>query len=254
MNSEISRVLDPIQKNLHDPKEREYFAIHAVRYAVILDTILSLGLHTGAKILDIGCFPPHLFHSLEQLGFVVSGISSHHEPMKGADIRELNIEEDEFPWKDGYFDVVLMSEVVEHMVVDPAIYLKKIHRVLKVQGDCIITTPNAVHLKHRLQLLFGKTVTFPVSQLRIQARTDDAIYFRHNREFTMSELVDVIRSSGFHVDEQQYVSVYTPFRKERTSASFITFLVKMVGWMITQCIPSCRDTLVVVAHTQKEQV
>jgi len=66
-----------------------------------------------------------------------------------------NIETDEFPYADETFDVVLFSELIEHLALNPVWALSEIHRVLKKDGHVVITTPNALSLERLTSYLSG---------------------------------------------------------------------------------------------------
>ncbi|KKR71910.1 MAG: hypothetical protein UU81_C0046G0010 [Microgenomates group bacterium GW2011_GWC1_41_8] len=48
-----------------------------------------------------------------------------------------------------------------------------------------------------MKLLRGQSPSFPLSQLLDTNLSNDSIYFRHNREFTMDELKEILRTSKF---------------------------------------------------------
>src|SRR5581483_6298232 len=121
-----NNILREIETSIKNKDELEYFYIHEERYKFVLENILKLNLPTGSKILDLGCYPPHLFHALESLGFEVWGIASKHEPVKLKNVVSINIESDKIPLRENYFDLILFSEVIEHLVVSPKIYLPKL--------------------------------------------------------------------------------------------------------------------------------
>jgi 2-polyprenyl-3-methyl-5-hydroxy-6-metoxy-1,4-benzoquinol methylase len=237
----IKNILHKMYVSLTDPKEKEYFEIHEVRYRFILEKIQSLNLGKGAKILDIGVYPPHLFSALQQLGYEVYGISSQHEKVKLKNVEILNIEKEKFPFKKE-FDLVLMTEVIEHLTVDPNIYLSEIKRVLKSSGHLLITTPNAVHLKNRMKVMFGRSASFTVEQLSETKPHDDSIYYRHNREFTMLELERIVQTAGLKIENSEYFSAYTPGRRNRNTSA-----MKHVGYTFTQLVSSLRDSLYILA-------
>lgn len=242
MTKSIEKILTSIYHLLSDPKEKEYFVIHEVRYQFILEKIQELNLPHGSKILDVGVYPPHLFRVLEELGYKLSGISSQHEKVKLKNVSVLNIEKEKMPYKNGEFDLVLMTEVIEHLTANPQVYLSEIKRVLKPNGYLLITTPNAVHLKNRMKVLFGKSASFPVEQLAETKPYDDSIYYRHNREFTLGELEKIVQVAGLKIKKSEYFSSYTPGRRSRK-----TSLVKRVGYTFTQISSSLRDSLFLLA-------
>lgn len=226
----VDRILLGIEKSLKSEKELDYFLIHRSRYQYILNYIISLDLETGSKVLDIGCFPPHLFQALEKLGFVVYGISSKHEPIKSKRVISLNIGSEKIAFKERFFDLIIFTEIIEHLLIDPRIYLKKIKKVLKKDGRLLITTPNAVHLKNRVKVLIGKSSSFSLNQYR---------------ELTKEELEKIVIDSGFKINKFEYFSAYGPFRKKLRPDSRSIKLVKIVGFSLTQVYPAFKDSLFV---------
>jgi SAM-dependent methyltransferase len=220
-------------------RELEYFLIHRDRYRFILERIAGLALPPGAEALDVGCYPPHLLSALELLGFRVRGVSSRHEKVD----LENNIEFDRLPFADGSFDLVLFTEIIEHLTLDPRRYLAEVRRVLRPNGRLLITTPNAVHLKNRAKLLVGRSVYFSLEQLYATNPDDDSVYFRHNREFTLGELRAVVAAAGFKVEAASYFNAYGPFRDWVTRQRLPLRGVKVVGWSLTHLHPSLKDSL-----------
>lgn len=72
------------------------------------------------------------------------------------------------PYPDDYFDAVILSEVIEHLNVNPLPVFQEINRILKKDGILYITTPNQVKLISRLFLVRGHSVRNPVSHSFIQ--------------------------------------------------------------------------------------
>lgn len=100
--------------------------------------------HRSGKVLDIGCgtHPFFLLNTefLEKYGLdkVHQGKEAHYE----IEIKGFDIEGGAIPFPDGFFDVVTMLAVIEHIEPERcAALLKDIRRVLKPGGCCIITTP-----------------------------------------------------------------------------------------------------------------
>ncbi len=242
MKNNIPFILDSIYQSIADPHEKEYFSIHEIRYRFILRKIQTTLTQQENKVLDIGVYPPHLYHALKSLGYDVWGIASKHEKVLDKHVKTLNIEKEKFPFHTSSFDLVLMTEIVEHLTINPRVYLKEVMRVLKPGGFLFITTPNAVHLKNRMRVLFGKSASFPISQLLETEAHDDSIYYRHNRELTISELKHIVEVSGLSIADAHFFSAYTPFRKNRG-----TNVVKAGGYLMTLLFPQLRDSLYVVA-------
>jgi SAM-dependent methyltransferase len=115
-----------------------------------------------------------------------------------------NIELDEFPYPDASFDVVIFSELIEHLGTNPVRTLNEIHRVLKPQGVVIVTTPNAISL-HRLE-----TYLSAGSQMVDRYSPLFGYGARHNREYHPAELRTLLESCGFTIEAMQLRDLAPP--------------------------------------------
>jgi len=241
-------LLNQVRKNITVSPELDYFLIHHNRYQFILDKILQLGLPEKSKILDVGCFPLHLYTALELAGFSVFGISSHHEPVKGKNIVVANIETDKLPFPEVTFDLVLFSEVMEHLLYNPKTYLGKFKSLLKPHGYFFLTTPNAVHLKHRMQSLGGINPSFPLFQLEESSPENRNIYHRHNREYTLREVQAILDQSGFKISQSGYFNAYSPWREKLHPDSLKVKIIKGAAIAATHLSGSLKDTLYIIGR------
>ena len=116
---------------------------------------------SSVEILDIGCGDGWLIYKLKATLKVIFG-SQFCLRFTGIDISSLDIDfankrkeyfghkDCDFKvmdakdpaFKDEQFDIIITSEVIEHME-DPGIFIKNIGRILKKGGLVILTTPNA---------------------------------------------------------------------------------------------------------------
>lgn len=113
---------------------------------------------SGKKILDLGCGNGNIALELKKKGFEVQGIDISEKSKeicekKGIDVKILDMATQKLPFKDNFFDTVIISDVLEH-IFDPEFILKEARRVSK--HKIIITTPNFSSLSQRLSVLFGK--------------------------------------------------------------------------------------------------
>ena len=97
------------------------------------------------KVLDIGCgFGQSLGYHANR-GCEVWGVESDENIRRIADLHGFNVRVGVFRPEDypqGYFDVVTMDQVIEHMR-DPISTLAGVRKVLKPDGIAILSTPNA---------------------------------------------------------------------------------------------------------------
>lgn len=250
----IEQALGAIREAITVNYERDYFDLHQGRYRYILHKIIRLSIPRGARILDVGCYPPHLLTALENLGYCVSGVASLHEPITSPNISVLNIEKDRLPFRSHTFDLVLFSEVMEHLVVNPHIYLSEFHRVLSLQGRLLMTTPNAAGLHKLIPILFGRSTYFPLEQLLATTHDNGPLYHRHNREFIMDELKEVLEKSEFSTRNCEFFSGYKYQSSARTRAngnSIIRKFGRRIAYVIMDVVPRLKDSLYVEASPKK---
>jgi hypothetical protein len=100
-----------------------------------------------------------------------------------------NSEEDRFPYDDASFDVVIYCEIIEHLLMNPVHTLKEIRRVLRPSGKLLVTTPNVARFENLMALAAGRSIYDPYSGF--------GPYGRHNREYSIGELIHLLRFCGF---------------------------------------------------------
>jgi SAM-dependent methyltransferase len=126
---------------------------------------------------------------VQTLGFTTLAGEKIEKPLRSS---LFNMEEDRFPYDDDSFDAVLFCEIIEHLLMSPLHALGEIHRVLKPSGLLVLTTPNVARLGNVLSLVAGENIYDPYSGY--------GPYGRHNREYTLHELVHLLRFAGFTVE------------------------------------------------------
>jgi SAM-dependent methyltransferase len=134
---------------------------------------------------------------------VVEGAGERHE----LEFDHFNLEQDAFPYEDGSLDAVLFSEIIEHLVLSADRPLSEIHRVLRPGGYVIVTTPNAARLGNLVQLLRGRNIYDGYSPY--------GVYGRHNREYTLPEVVGALERHGFAIADKRLCNIYPHPLKSR---------------------------------------
>ncbi len=130
----------------------------------------------------------------------------------------INIEKEPLPFPDKYFDVIIYGEIIEHLTENPVYSLYNLHRVLKDDGILIISTPNVFRYQNLKKFLVNKKFSIydPYSSY--------GIYGRHNREYSMYELQDILEKTGFSTTDKKTVCV-----KDKTG--FNTFFSKFIEFL-----------------------
>ena len=115
-------------------------------WANVIAKSLNATIEAVTRVLDIGCAKGFLALAFVNLGIDAYGvdISSYAVSESPTEVRDrlhvCDIERGQLPFEDGFFDVVTMNEVIEHLhSFDHA--LKEVKRVLKPTGYIFITTP-----------------------------------------------------------------------------------------------------------------
>lgn len=108
------------------------------------------------RILDVGCGPGFSLYGAAQLGLEAYGLDLDLSAVEvgrawGLNILHGRIEEVTFP--EGFFDVVLCSQLIEH-VINPPTLLATLHRLVAPGGMLIVETPNAESPEHLHRRLF----------------------------------------------------------------------------------------------------
>jgi len=238
----MTSILNRIRTQIKSPSEKQYFDIHVDRYRHILSQIKKLHLSSSSRILDIGAYPPHLFNALTCLGYQVWGVSSPHEAIKHSRIKTLNIENKNLPFERNYFDLVLFTEVIEHLTIHPQKILAQIKAVLKPSGYLLITTPNVLRSQNLFSLIIRKNIYFPLNQLK------QLPYHRHNREYTQREIINLLQSTGFKITQSHHFIAYTPFRSKNRHDPIIVKLIKTINYLFMSVFPVRRDNIFILAQ------
>lgn len=113
------------------------------------------------KILDIGCgdgsFTALLGKSLsarELYGVDISPRAIELAIKHNVKSTVLDIDKEDLPYNNEYFDFVYCGNLIE-LVINADHLLSEINRVLKTNGQCIITFPNLNSWGSRISVLFG---------------------------------------------------------------------------------------------------
>jgi 2-polyprenyl-3-methyl-5-hydroxy-6-metoxy-1,4-benzoquinol methylase len=228
------------------PWEEEYLNYHALRYQ---ETLAVLGPGEGRRLLDVGAFPGHLSLALKAMGYQVEALTGRSESphfLEGL-IRRLSkqqipvaiadVECDAFPYPDKSFDVVLATEILEHLPFNPFHMLQESFRVLKPSGKLVLSTPNLAKADNLLRFAAGRTI-HPDIRLPFYKTFKSILTGRHIREFTADELVYLL--------EGQNKAMY---RFEGTKISYSLCLDPAFSWrgaavwFLKQIWPRFRATL-----------
>lgn len=147
--------------------------------------------YKNIRILDLGCGTGEYTH---YYGF--------HNKTVGIDLQNvvqkcfnnfkfLKDDATNLSFPDNTFDLIVSFDVIEHVKQDKKM-LKEIYRVLKINGQLLLGTPNKNRLSNILFKLIGKPRTYPLFLGHDQFLGD----MIHVKEYTPEELYNIAKSVG----------------------------------------------------------
>jgi SAM-dependent methyltransferase len=161
------------------------------------------GAPAGRRILDIGCGDG------AATSLIATGRRQHHvigvdwstraieqARAHGFDLISAGVDPPGLPIATGTIDLVVMSELIEHLV-DTDAALAEARRVLRPGGTLLLSTPNLAAWHNRVLIAFGVQPIFSEVSLRgIYGRPGSQVV-GHLRLFTRRALVGLLRANGF---------------------------------------------------------
>ena len=226
----------------------DYALENSGRYADTL-ALVKQYISPGSKVLDLGVYPGHLALMLRrECGANITGISLAHTRAFSVQmgrhsiaVGTANVARDELPCAEGSFDLVLCTEIIEHLD-NPLHLLAKANRVLKNERVLILSTPNLASLKNRVRMALGIAPNPHLFGVRHVFQMNEWV---HKREYTVCELRGMLAATGFSVERVMYSRLdHHPTSIRRRLGNWL----KRVGY----AIPSFRGGIILVARKTTE--
>ena len=174
----------------------------AQRQARMLAAVLQ-GFAGPAVIVDVGCGdgsalavaarqnPAHRFAGIDWSGDALRRASA-----LGLTVLRAGVTAPGLPVGDGAADMVIMSELIEHLV-DPDGAVAEVRRVLRPGGSLLLSTPNLAAWYNRGLLAAGIQPVFSEVSLRGVFGRPGSVVAGHLRLFTRRALTEFLTASGF---------------------------------------------------------
>lgn len=126
----------------------------------------------------------------------------------------INLEWDHIPVDNETYDWILCCEVIEHMDIDPMFMMFEVNRIAKKKSHLLLSTPNITSSRNVTKMLKGIEPYF-----FMQYHKDRSPY-RHNYEYSIHSLMQVVRASGFDgsswTEDTFEDPIYTTLEKLKT--------------------------------------
>jgi 2-polyprenyl-3-methyl-5-hydroxy-6-metoxy-1,4-benzoquinol methylase len=154
------------------------------------------------RILDVGCrtgIMGQFFikrYNCEVFGIDINDQALEIARKKGLKVNLVNVETQDLPYPQNFFDKVIFAEILEHLVNYRQVF-RNIHHVLKKEGALILSTPNLNSLSNRMTVLLGNDI-LPIYR--------DHTVDRHVRLFSFGSVRKLLVAQGFKNVEAKYVN------------------------------------------------
>jgi methionine biosynthesis protein MetW len=185
------------------------------------------------KVLDVGCGDGSLLEpfcrSQECYGVDVSEAQLKKAQKKGIRTYRVDLESGTLPFADDFFDLVICSETIEHLL-DPDNLLQEIHRTVRCGGSFILTFPN---MNQPLSWLMQVAFDLPP---RFSARYKSP----HVRDYTLRIMKNVLVNFGFEISNVTGTYLY-PYEG------------KISQWLATS-FPRLAEKIIVVSEKHRKTV
>jgi SAM-dependent methyltransferase len=221
---------------------------------VVPEVLRYCGPAHGKRLLDIGSGPLDKTALYSALGFESHALDDLSDPWhrldgyrdairdfakrRGIRLLESNIDEASPACAEG-FDVVTLHAVVEHLHVSPMFILNLAGKQLKAGGYLVVTMPNAVNLRKRVDVMRGQTNYSPLEELYFSPDPFGE-YRGHVREYTLEETVRLVEWHGFEVVRQAHFEYIAFVKLKNPWRAFFLLLAR--------AFPAFRSGLLVICR------
>ncbi|MGB9750904.1 MAG: class I SAM-dependent methyltransferase [Roseiflexus castenholzii] len=253
----INHILADVEAAIPPDGKRDYFRLHRDRFAMLLAAIPP---DAGSRALEIGVNPGLFTQALVRAGYCVCGTDLFPEHRAelwrrlGVEVRRWNIDTEPPPYPPESFDLIIFSEVIEHLANPPIDALATMRELLVPGGYLLISTPNQFYLKSRLRVLADILLLRPFehddefqrwANLKAEAR-----YYTHSRLYSMRQLCWMLDQAGLVVQQRIYGDPWERVGLEwsRLLRHPHRWLGKALLWGATRAIPPARSMLLIVAQ------
>ena len=162
----------------------------------------------GRKAIDLGCANGSIMDIPSMKKNILYGLDLDIKSLRTINRNvykgTINATVESLPLKNSTFDLVFMTELIEHLV-KPEQALKDIYRILEPEGLFILTTPSRNHFLSWESLnplvlfkevlgLYLESFSFPKKSIAVWR---DRCFFHTN--FSFKELINMLKDNGFEV-------------------------------------------------------
>lgn len=218
--SEVRDVLNRVEQVVieeGDDDDLAYFTYHKQRYFRMAASLQDYHSDKELAILNMGSHYLHVSLLFQFLGYKVDSMDVVEfwdlEFVKArAKTYELNaIIDNNFETLDSMngienkYDIILFTEILEHITFNPIMFWKKIYNLLNDGGLIYISTPNSMCLANIVKSI-ARILSFRGIGIPVNAIFNTVTYGHHWKEYCSSEIKRYFKnmSDDFHVKIKLY--------------------------------------------------
>jgi SAM-dependent methyltransferase len=203
-----------------DASPSSYVQNHRHEYIRTVRDILSvIPAQSGrVRVLEIGSFFGVVCMALKHLGYEVTAADipeyielpeqAKRYSRHGITTASVRLEDFILPFSDEVFDVVIMCEVLEHLNFNPLPLLKEINRIGKPNSTFYLSLPNGANIYNRRAVVRGRGIGIDVNGHFEQLNPRSSVIANgHWKEYTGSEVRQMLEPLGFRIAKQYYFSL-----------------------------------------------
>jgi 2-polyprenyl-3-methyl-5-hydroxy-6-metoxy-1,4-benzoquinol methylase len=191
-------MMDQTVQNVPDVNAEGYKNKQSTYFSGVRRDFLELLPRDGStNVLEIGCGSGETGAAAIAAGLCRSytGVELAQQAAAVArtrltEVHEGDVERITFPWPDGHFDAVLMSEVLEHLI-DPWTVVRRVSAKLKPGAIVLASSPNVAQLAILKGIIADR---WELTETGVMDRT-------HLRWFTQGSYRQMFEDAGIRIDE-----------------------------------------------------
>lgn len=220
-------------------------------------TVADLGTYPGSLLRLLRRLLPVETCRLVGIGLMIS--DEFRQAMAedcGAEILTVNLDprndplrgkgySTRIPLNDESVELVFALEVIEHLV-SPSHLFAEAFRILAPGGHLLATTPNVTRIGNVFKLLAGHSNFDRLVQIDYEHPEDE--WRPHFREYTLAEMCDWFRRTGFQIIEARHFLGEDTHYNVKTTAQRLIDLAKWPFYVV----PHLRGSLLVVGQKTEQ--